>query len=377
MRVGIDGITMSQPQPGGYRSYTKGLVEHLAALDRENEYVLFVDRPISLKLPENWTVAILAPKVRGVGVAWREQVTLPRAARAYDVDLLHCPAGTGPVRSHARVIATIHDTIEYSEPLPPISQIHRLGMRVYNRLVQRAISHRAAHLITGSVHARHSISDRFRLPETRISVIPDAVSGLYAPMDRSDAGKRVLARHDVCDYVMAIASLAPRKNVVRLIAAYAQLPQGLRALHPLLLVCTHPPVEEHVRQACSSAGCLNDLRAVVGPSDHEMRLLYSGAMVFVFPSLDEGFGLPPLEAMACGTPVLASDASVMPEVLGEAPYYCDPTSARSIRQGLQAILTSEPLRAQLSAEGLLRCSAYSWTRTANETLLTYQRVASL
>ncbi|NLG28252.1 MAG: glycosyltransferase family 4 protein, partial [Chloroflexi bacterium] len=345
MRIGIDGITMSQPQPGGYRTYTTGLVEHLAALDNENEYLLFVDRPIAVQLPANWTVVVLAAKLRGVGVAWREQVTLPRAARASRIDLLHCPAGTGPVRSHARVIATIHDTIEYSEPLPPISQAHRFGMRVYNRIVQRAISHRAAHLITGSEHARQSIANRFRLSETRISVIPDAVSGIYAPMDRSEAGKRVQASHGVCDYIMAIASLAPRKNDVRLIAAYAQLPQGLRARHPLLLVCTHPPVEDHVQQTCSRAGCLNDLRTVVAPSDQEMRLLYSGATVFVFPSLDEGFGLPPLEAMACGTPVLASDASVMPEVLGDAPYYCDPTSVLSIRQGLQALLTSESLRA--------------------------------
>ncbi len=377
MRIGIDGIAMSQPQPGGFRTYTLGLVEALSRLDAVNEYVLFVDRPITLQLPENWQIRVIAPVVRGVGVAWREQVSLPRAAAEYKLDVLHCPWNTGPAFSRVRVVCTMHDTIEYSEPLPPIRQTRRRMMRIYSRAFQRILARKAAHIITGSVHAKGRLIECLGIPVDRITVVPDAVSPLYRPLDKMTARRFVERLHGVSEYVLAMASLAPRKNITTLLAAYAGLERETRLEHPLLLVCTQAAATVELEALATRLGCSESVHFVVRPTDDELLMLYNAATVFAFPSLEEGFGLPPLEAMACGTPVLSSNLSAMPEVLGDAPLYCDPLSEQSIREGLLTVLGSVSLRSRLSELGLARSRVYSWDRAAQRTLQVYQEVLGL
>jgi glycosyltransferase involved in cell wall biosynthesis len=215
----------------------------------------------------------------------------------------------------------------------------------------------------------------FGLAPEAIVVTPEAPAGGYQPLDRDQATSLSARSFGVSDHILAFASAAPRKNTHRLMQAYAALDHRLQARHPLALVCTHAALRASLRARAEESGIAHRLVLVQQPSDRDLLHLYNAAALFLFPSLEEGFGLPPLEAMACGTPVVASDTSSMPEVLGDAAMLVDPTDTSALTGAMTAMLTSEPLRQDYAHRGLERCSRYSWARTAERTLAVYERVA--
>ena len=176
--------------------------------------------------------------------------------------------------------------------------------------------------------------------------------------------------------MLGFASAEPRKNARNLIEAYSHLRVALQAKYPLVLVCTHASAESRLALQAEDLGIKQRVILIEQPSDEDLLLLYNAASLFVFPSLEEGFGLPPLEAMACGTPVIASNTSSMPEVLGDAALLVSPTDIRALASAMNDVLTSPHLSDQLAERGLQRSRMFSWERTARETLTVYERVAA-
>lgn len=373
-KILIDAISMSHPQPGGYRTYVTNLVQHLSLVDQRNEYVVAVDRPVSWKAQPRWELSVLSRR-GSVGVIWREQVAIPRLASLKCVDLIHAPSVTAPLWSGQPVLVTLHDTIEFSEPLPSPRQTKRWAMRLYSRAVQRRVAQRALHVITVSDYSKKQLARFFSLPEERVTVIHHAPSPVFSLRDKDQAKRAANERWSLSEHVLGIASAAKRKNSGAMLDAYALLPESMKRKHPLVLVCTHPGVKTHISNLAQKVGLNKYVRLIENIGDADLALLYNTAAVFVFPSLEEGFGLPPLEAMACGAPVVASNTSSVPEVLGDAGILVTPTGAPEIADAINRVLTDQELAQELRDRGLARAAVFSWRKTAEETIAVYEKIA--
>jgi glycosyltransferase involved in cell wall biosynthesis len=372
--IAIDGIALSNPQPGGYRTYVSNLVSHLRLIDEADHFQLLVDRPIPWDPLPNWSLSVLSRR-GSLGFIWREQIGLHKFISRCKADVLHSPATTAPLWPSLPLLVTLYDTIEFSESLPPARELRRWGMRLYSRFVQQGIARKADRILTISEYSKSQIAKFFGIPLARIAAISLAPSPIYRPLNREIAVNRTRQQYGISHHVMAFASAAKRKNILALLEAYVRIGSETRSRHPLALVCTHRSVKGEMLKATMSMGIEHDCVLIEQPSDDDLVHLYNAAALFVFPSLKEGFGLPPVEAMACGTPVVASNTSSMPEVLGDAALLVPPTEADAIADAMASVLTSRSLSESLRERGLERSSHFSWHKTAYQTLTAYRSLS--
>lgn len=372
MQIGIDGITFSHTQPGGYKTYTTNLVHHLSSLSTEHTFSLYLHQKLPATLPSTWNVEIAPTTMPLIGVAYREQVTLPRAVKNAQDTLLHSPCATGPIitGSFPRVV-TLLDTIEFTTPLT-FRPLRLWLMRQYSRVVQARMARIADRIITISNYSKHQISQRFDIDARKISVIHLAAAERFSPGSKSDAAALIKKQYGLTNYILALASASPRKNISSLLASYALLPSSLRSKFPLALICTHLAWRDQLSQRVEQLGVEDHVNFLHQVTDDELVHLYRAAALFVFPSLEEGFGLPPLEAMACGAPVVAANSSSLPEVLGQAALLAPPTDTYALAEAMRKVLEEPDYATDLIAKGLAQSQQFSWCKTARETLAVYE-----
>jgi len=334
-----------------------------------------MDTQSDLTLPSNWRIDCL-PRTGSIGFIWREQVALPRYALQQDVDVLHAPGATGPLRISIPLVVTIYDTIEFTDPLPSIRQTKRWAMRLYSRFIQARTAKLARHVITISEYSKHRIVERLGISPEKVTTTHLAPDPRYSPTALEQTTFGIGDDKGATGYVLGIASAAPRKNIGALLTAYAHLPKALRQDHQLVLVCTHADVTDMIRAKVAKLSISDYVQLLQRVKDSELVQIYRRAGVFVFPSLKEGFGLPPLEAMACGTPVIASNTSSLPEVLGDAAILVTPTDILALTHAIERVLTDHILADDLRKRGLIRSQQFSWEKTARETLTVYERVVT-
>jgi glycosyltransferase involved in cell wall biosynthesis len=305
---------------------------------------------------------------------WFEQVAIPRAARALDLDLLHIPYLAPPLFSPVPTIVTVHDLI----PLLLPAYRGSWRKRAYFWLDVQATL-RADRLIAVSEHTKKDTVRRLGYPAKRIDITLEAA----APSLRPATPEEILAvrrRYDLPErFALYLGDTDVRKGVHRLLAAFAQWRQEAADTETGLVIAgpLHPPGAPLFPDLSGLAQALGlaDVARFLGPiGEADKPALYSAAAVFAFLSEYEGFGLPPLEAMACGTPVLASSVSSIPEIVGEAGVLVDPFDEGAVIDGLGRLLGDEARRAELRALGLARAATFSWERTARETLRAYESV---
>ncbi len=239
----------------------------------------------------------------------------------------------------------------------------------------RATLDRADALITDSEYTRRELSEYFSWPIERIHTVPLASSEEFFPRDY-DSLEAPLARHGLVPggYSLFVGTIEPRKNIETLLNAYARLPLSLRTRWPLILTGYYGWRNDEIHQRLEVARREGWARYLGFVPSEDLPLLFSGARLFAFPSLYEGFGLPVLEAMSSGVPVVCSTSSSLPEVAGNAALMCDALDVEKLTELLQQGLEDEVWRAQAITEGLLHCSAFSWQRCADETLQVYRKV---
>ena len=271
---------------------------------------------------------------------------------------------------------------------PSITLVHDLSFLVHPDTVERRTQHRLSAnvqrwarrtslVLTVSQFIRDSIHERLGVPLARLAVMPHGVDTTTFRRPPDDEIGRVLARIGLAPgYVLHLGNFEPRKNLVRLIRAYGRLDPALKREHPLVLVGAGGWNDEQITAEIAAAQLRGDsvTRVRTRVSDAELPALLSGAAVLAYPSLYEGFGLVPLQAMACGTPVVASNVSAIPEVTGDAALLIDPLDEDEITGGLQAVLTDEAVRARLISAGTARAASYPWSRAAAAFLDAVQRV---
>ncbi|HXL38483.1 MAG TPA: glycosyltransferase family 1 protein, partial [Ktedonobacteraceae bacterium] len=269
-------------------------------------------------------------------------------------------------------VITIHDVIPLRMPQYRTDP----KMKAYLQLITRA-AHKATLIITISQHAKHDIIDALKLPAERIRVIYEAAGDEYQPINDSEVLAKMRARYGLNDrYILYLGGLDLRKNVPQLVRAFAHLYQQMGDPKLQLMIAGKP---DKLGRALFPDP--RPVAADLGITDHvvyrfieeeDKPAIYSGASVFVFPSLYEGFGLDPLEAMSCGAPVVCSNRTSLPEVVGDAAISFDPDNMHQMVQDMHSVLTNNELQANLRARSLKRAAQFNWRKTAIETISVYQ-----
>jgi glycosyltransferase involved in cell wall biosynthesis len=375
MKIGLNALPLKFPVTGSGQ-YLLHLLHALAAVDSQNEYVLLGPQPVSfIGAPFPYQVksvpGLAARRENIEKVVW-EQITAPAAAQKASVDIFHVPYFAPPLLPRTPTVVTIHDAIPLRLPL------YRAGARVetYMRLVARA-AHHATLIITVSNHAKQDIVDALKIPAERIRVIYEAAGEEYQPVTDPETLAKVRAHYGLGErYILYLGGLDARKNVPQLVRAFAHLYSQFGDASLQLLIAGNPdkqkgPLFPDPRPVAADLGMTDQ---ILYPFIEEMDkpAIYSGASVFVFPSLYEGFGLTPLEAMSCGTPVICSNRTSLPEVVGNAAITLDPENTGAIVEAMRRVLTDSELRAGLRARSLQRAGQFSWRKAATETIAAYE-----
>jgi glycosyltransferase involved in cell wall biosynthesis len=365
MRIALDGRELRAGVRTGIRRYCVEVLR--AAVSRGLSCIVYGDRSTRLEPPmAGVTVSVLD----GAWTQWWDQVTLPLALRRDGADVFLSPYYKAPLAAPCPRVVTIHDLffIGYPGHRRPVydATMTRLA-RLYAR--------RAEAVVADSEHSRGEIVRRLGLPAERITVIPVGLGPEFAPTALSAAQR---ARYGLrAPYVLYVGNFLPHKNLSRLVRAWAALPESLRRAHQLVLAGGDRTRQPALASQATGLG-LEDAVAFPGLiDDADLPALYAGATAFVLPSLEEGFGLPALEAMACGTPVVASRRGALPEVIGDAGILVDAENEGALTAALTRVLGDPDQRAQLATRGLLRAREFAAERTAGRVVDLLQATVGL
>lgn len=382
MRVAINGLFLQEPRVGTGR-YLYGLLEALGRVDGINEYVVLgPHEPLAIPdLPSTFTWETVPVGRLGVTgnvekVVW-EQRTFPEAARRAGATVMHVPHFAPPLRpAGLPSIVTIHDVINFRLPAYHSSP----SMRLYNQLIQRAVKNTSL-IITVSEFSKRDICDTLCVPEERVRVVREAPAPEYRRVTDPERLRAVREKYGMGErFVLNVGGLDQRKNIPGLIGAFAAVYHQIRDPELRLFIAGDPrrlgtsPLFPDWRPLAETFGLAEQV--ICMPVDEgDLPALYSAATCFAFASLYEGFGLTPLEAMACGAPVVCSDRTSLPEVVGSAGILVDPEDPDAFGAALHRVLTQPPLRDNLRARGLARVRQFSWDQVAVEHSSLYADVA--
>lgn len=371
MRVAIDAHSVGA-KLGGNESYAVNLIEALAQIDSVNNYTLYVttaearDR-FHQRWP-NFKVHTTLPHTPLI----RIPLTLSAELRKHPVDVLHVQF-TAPPFCPCPVVVSVHDLS--FEHLP---QTFLRRSRTQLRLTVRHSARRADRILTLSEHTRGDVIKTYKIDPAKVVAIPLAAPAHFGPVTDDKELQRVRHNYGIHgDYVLSVGSIQPRKNLVRLISAYA----SLRGVHTrnrfpkLVIVGKKGWLYDETLRALEETGVKDSIVLTGYVPEPDLPALYSGALCFVYPSYFEGFGLPPLEAMKCGAPVVVGDATSLPEVVGDAGLKVDPFDVSAIAKAIGELIGNPELRRELSAKGLKRAEMFDWRNTARQTLKVYEEVA--
>ena len=371
MRIAIDAHSVGTGL-GGNESYATNLIEALAEIDHANFYTLYVTRREAVERFKNrwpnFSVRSTLPHTPLV----RIPLTLSAELRRNPVDVLHVQF-TSPPFSPCPVVVSIHDLS--FEHLP---QTFKWRSRKQLRITVRRSAREAAQVIALSEFARRDIIDSYSVPPGHVSVIPLAAPAHFGPVKDEEELQRVRQTYGIeNDYILSVGSIQPRKNLSRLVAAYSLLRKAKPEvkLPKLVLVGKCAWLYDETLRTIRELE-VSDSVILTGyvPATH-LPALYSAATCFIYPSYFEGFGLPPLEAMQCGAPVIVGNQTSLPEVVGEAALLVDPFDVDAMAAAIDSVISDQQLRTELTNKGLQRAKLFNWQTTARQTLAVYQKAA--
>lgn len=369
MRIAIDAHSVGTGL-GGNESYAANLIEALAEIDSVNDYTLYVTRDEAVarfrhRWP-NFKVRSTLPHTPLI----RIPLTLSAELRSHPVDVLHVQF-TSPPFAPCPVVVSIHDLS--FEHLP---ETFNRRSRAQLRFTVRRSARRAARVLALSEHTRHDIISTYKIAPELVTAIPLAAPTHFCPVDDETELQRVRQTYGINgEYILSVGSIQPRKNLSRLFSAYESLRRVRTkgSLPQLVIVGKRGWLYRETLKAIEE---FDDGVIVTGyVPEADLPALYSGALCFVYPSFFEGFGLPPLEAMKCGTPVVTGDRTSLPEVVGDAGVMVNPFDTEAIASAISSLIDDSSLRARLRIKSLNRARIFDWRETARQTLEVYKQAA--
>jgi glycosyltransferase involved in cell wall biosynthesis len=380
VRIGIAAHLLSfagSYRQAGVSRYVAELLRAFAVAggtDGTREYVAFVG-------PERVPSDFLPPAADGssrfvhsrlptarppVRIAW-EQVAGPVAALRERLDLIHGPVNALPLGAPCPGVITIHDLTFLARP-----EAHNPGRRRYLSLMTKLAARRAARIIAVSAFTRDEIVRLLGIPAGKIAVVPNGVDAAFAPLPPGEVARFRAERGLPEQYILCVGTLEPRKNLTGLLDAFARLAPQIAA--ELVVVGGQGWRYDQALARVDALGLQGRVRFAGHVPDDELPRWYNAAAVFVYPSLYEGFGLPALEALACGVPTVTSAGTAMAEVTGDAALLADPRDPAALAAAIGQALGDDNLRVRLRERGPLRAAAFNWARTAAGTHAVYDDV---
>lgn len=364
LRLGIDCRELRGNLRTGIRRYIVEVVR--AAVLRDWTVIAYGDADTRLdELP----AGVTARALRAPGTRWWDQIALPCALRRDAADVFLSPYYKGPLVASCPVVVTIHDVYFIGYPgrhRPVRDAVLTRAARLYARA--------AAGVITDSEHSKRAIVARLGVAGEKIRVIPLALGPEFRPalLSPADRGRYRLPS----SYILYVGNFKPHKNLPRLLRAYATLPAALRRAHALVLAGGAGGGSEALQTLATALGIADHVCFPGRISDDDLPGLYSRSTMLVLPSMEEGFGLPALEAMACGAPVVAANRGALPEVVGDAGILVDPESEDGLARAMAEVLTADERRNSLRRRGLEQAARFTAERTADRVLALLLEVAS-
>lgn len=377
VRIGID-YTAAVHQQGGIGRYTRSLVRALSQLDTQNQYVLFVAGTKAEgdglgDWPKNFRLHPVPVSDRWLNILWqRLRVPLPIQVWTGPLELFHSPDFVLPPLGRTPAVLTIHDLSFLQVPWCFVPAFRAYLEAAVPRAVQQA-----GMILADSGSTKRDLIDLLAVEPEKVVVVYPGVESRFQPMADLRTLEPVRARYGLPQrFVLGLGTLQPRKNFVGLIEAFGRMLAAHGEdpdLDDLTLVIAGGPgwMYEGIEQAVERSGLAERVQILGFVEDQDLPALYNLARVFAFPSWYEGFGVPVLEAMACGTPVVAADNSSLPEVVGEAGLMLDAADTEALAQALFRLLTEQSLRQSLQAAGIKQAARFTWQAAASQLMDVY------
>lgn len=354
MRIGID-IQTTLGEKTGFGFYVKNLVANLRKIDHENQYFFFrpeVDKDLSVSRRFIW-----------------DQLHIPRLARRSKIDVLHQPCFSVPIFFNSKTVVTVHDLIVrlYGKDIPFFAR------GFFGRWMPLSYAW-ADHIICDSEHTKKDLMKLLKIPEKKITVVYLAVGGEFQPLADKEKISKIKSKYATGEkYLLNVGTICPRKNLNFLIGVFEKVCRDFPD-YKLVITGKKGWYYNSLFNLIKTLHLKNKIIFTGYIADEDAPYLYNGAEAFLFPSLYEGFGLPPLEAMACGVPVICSSASSLPEVVGQGGILLSPKDAVGWVRTIKKVLADKKLRANMSRGGLNQAKKFSWEKCARETLQVYKDV---
>jgi len=371
IRLGIDSRDVFAPEPRGVGKALSELIRHLIPLISDWTLHLYTNRSANIEFPAPTRIKKI--DIRGDRFNAWEQIRLPVAALTSRLDLLHCPSQTAPYSAPCPIVLTVHDLI----PLRIDDGWDQRAIHCFRKALGKSAA-KARRIIAISEFTRADLISEFQIDDKKIDVIKWGVHDAFYSRASDDDWQALSRRYRVASpYFVAFGGAAPRKNVARILQAFAEFLK-LTGAEVQLLLCGVPSLARPKFMEIAKQLGMHDQVAQLGfLSDQEIALLLSRSEGLVYPSLYEGFGLPILEAMAAGAPVITSNKTSMPEIAGNAAMFVDPENVLAIADAMRECFVNTTLKTELRSRGYERAKTFRWEDTAEQTLGTYRKALGI
>ncbi len=373
MNIGIDARAARWYRGTGIGTYTYQLIYNINLMDKINRYLLFLPDENLSDLNPGDNIDIRAISEDKKENFW-EEIDIPNILNDTGIDVYLVPQnGIGlPKEKNCPFIITLHDVIPYRMP----ETVGPQYLNIYSKEIPEIIPMTDA-IITVSNYSKEDIAKSLNYPLDKIFVTPLAAEDIYFPRNRSICRDFVRKKYGIGDkFILYVGGFSPRKNIKGLIEAFSIIKDKLKEPYKLVILGKKGRSYYDYRDTAYNLGLKDDVIFTGYVPVDELPLFYNAAHMFCYPSFYEGFGLPPLEAMACGTPTIASNVTSIPEVLGDDAVYINPQDINDISEKLLTLIEDKDFHLQMSFKGLRRSSMYSWKRTAVETIQILTKLAT-
>ncbi|KOF56739.1 MULTISPECIES: glycosyltransferase family 4 protein [Clostridium] len=371
MKIGIDGRAAKWYRGTGIGTYTYELINNINKLDFSNDYFIFLPDTTSFDINLNNNFKLRNINVNIKNNFW-DEVNIPNILKDNEVELYHVPQnGVGlPMDKKCKFIITLHDIIPYKMPETVSSRY----LKIFNEELPKIIS-LCDGIITVSNFSKNDIAKAFNFPKDKIFVTYLSAEEIYKPLDKIKSKKIIEKKYGISeDFILYVGGFSPRKNIAGIIKAFAQIRSRIDE-NLKLVIAGKKGISYSIYNSLTEK--LNLTSKVIFPgfiSLCDMPYLYNSAKLLVYPSFYEGFGLPPLEAMACGTPVIVSNSTSLPEIFGKSSIMVNPHNTDALGESIYECLENNILRRQLTSRGFSLCKNLTWQNTALSTINSYKSV---
>jgi glycosyltransferase involved in cell wall biosynthesis len=379
MKIGIEGQRLFRKKKHGMDMVALELIRNLQIIDKENEYFIFVKPDEDHKVLGETSNFKIIELEGGLYPTW-EQIALPKAAKKYGCDILHCTSNTAPFFTEIPLITILHDIIymesSYLKILKSTASTYQKFGNIYRKLVVPRVVKKSKKVITVSHFEKNRIGEFFDVKgDNKLDAIYNGVSEHFIPVTNKEELQRVKEKYNLPEkYFFFLGNTDPKKNTKGTLKAFSDFLKQTRSSHKLVMLDYDKTELNKLLIEINDPGLINNIVLTGYVINTDLPSIYAQCDVFLYPSLRESFGIPMLEAMACGVPVITSNTSSMPEVSGDAAHIIDPFNTDEITLGLIEILNNEAYRKSLCEKGLARSKEFSWNNMAIDYLKLYELI---